>query len=313
MADVTQTIEGSGPLPMFHRTVPLVWQTGIGALCGIAALLAAQLPAWPADALWRLMPIELLAVIVAGCAAGLFASLTATAIILVYYIRVFSTAAPSMLTHDMAWLPLLAIVMVATAGITGWLRDSLGRTERELSGTRTLLQGTNHRLEAALEADRKRAYYDPLTDLPSRRLVTDRFIQVVSQARRGETLLALLLLDLNRFKEVNETFGHDVGDEVLRQVGQRLSGVMRREDTVGRLDGNTFIVLLTGLAEEGGVTVATQKIAGTLAPPFAVGTPPRQIHISASLGGALFPADGEDWESLYRYAEESLHLAKRPA
>jgi len=98
---------------------------------------------------------------------------------------------------------------------------------------------------------------------------------------------------------------------VLRQVGQRLLGVMRREDTVGRLDSDTFVVLLTGVTEPAGVATAAQKIADALEEPFVAGNPPGEIVLSARLGAAIYPQDGEDWESLYHFAEEAIMLAKR--
>ena len=309
-----QAAEGSAGgirLSVLHRVIPLPWQIGAGVLSAIVALLAVHVLGRPSAAVWQPMPINLLAIAGAACGAGLYAGLSAATLILLYYAELFSTAAPATPTHDMAWLPLLALVAFGIAIMAGWLRASLSRMERELSGTQALLQGANRRLASAQEAERLRSYYDHTTDLPTRRLVIDRFSQVVSQARRKDVQTALLLLDLNKFKEVNDAVGHDAGDEVLRQIGQRLTAVMRREDTVGRLDSDTFVILLTNVAEHAAVTIAAQKITQALEAPFPVGNPVHQVHVSASLGAAIFPHDGEDWEGLYRFAEESMHLAKR--
>ncbi len=310
MEQATDRIDIDGLPTVLHRAVPVAWQIGIGLLAAVLALVAVRVPSWPAGALWRLMPLNLLAVTAAAAGAGVYAGLVAAGLFLLFYLKLFATGG---LHGDLVWLPLLAVVTLGTAAITGWLRASIGRLERELSGTRTLLQGSHRRLAAAQDAERLRAYYDRVTDLPSRRMVIDRFSQVVAQARRSDKRVALLLLDLTRFKEVNDSVGHDAGDEVLRQIGQRLSAVMRREDTVGQLDSDTFVVLLTGLAGEASVTTAAHKVAEALEAPFTAGTPPREIHVSASLGAAIYPQDGEDWESLYRFAEESMWLAKRPA
>lgn len=310
MQQATDRVDIGGLPTVLHRAVPVLWQISVGLLAAVLALVAVRVPSWPAGTLWRLMPVNLLAVTAAAAGAGVYAGLIAAGLFLLFYLKLFATGG---LQGDLVWLPLLAVATLGTAVMTGWLRGSLGRLERELSGTRTLLQGANRRLEAAQEAERLRAYYDRITDLPSRRMVIDRFSQVMSQARRSDKLVALLLLDLTRFKEVNDSVGHDAGDEVLRQIGQRLSTVMRREDTVGRLDSDTFVVLLTGLSGEASVTIAAQKVAEALEAPFVAGTPPRDIHISASMGAAMYPQDGRDWESLYRFAEESMWLAKRPA
>lgn len=311
MGDTERQADGSDRLSLWRRALSVPGQIGAGIVLAALAALAAYLPGWPATATWQLMPLNLLAVTVAAC-MGLWAGLTAAAIILAGYLARF-VIAPTPSGHDLAWLPLLAVAAFGIAVIAGWLRHSFNQLERELGGTRAMLQGANRRLASAQETERLRSYYDHLTDLPSRRMVIDRFSQILSQARRSDTLIALLLLDLNRFKEVNDSVGHDAGDEVLRQIGQRLVGVMRREDTVGRLDSDTFVVLLTGLTEAVGVTTAAQKVADALEEPFTAGTPPREIFVSASLGAAIYPQDGHDWESLYHFAEESMWLAKRPA
>ena len=293
MDQADQQTDRGDRLSLLHRPVPVPWQIGAGIVLAAIALMAVRLPGWPEAATWRLMPVNLLAVTVAAAGAGTYAGLAATIVILLFYLQRFAVIPATPVVHDLAWLPLLAVVTLGIAVTTGWLRRSLGRLEHELDGTRTMLQGANRRLAAALESERLRSYYDHLTDLPSRRMVIDRFSQIVSQARRSDSLLALLLLDLNRFKEVNDSVGHDAGDEMLRQIGQRLAGVMRREDTVGRLDSDTFVVLLTGITEVGGVTTAAQKVADALEEPFTAGTPPREIFISASLGAAIYPQDGQ--------------------
>lgn len=300
-------------LNLLHRTLPVPAQIGIGVAVAALTLLAVTRPSWPMVATWRLMPLDLLAVAAAAVGAGLYAGLTAGLIIPLYYLWRFATAVVAgPAVHDLAWLPLLAVASIGIALLGGWPRHLLTTLEDELSGTRRLLEGANRRVANALEAERLRSYYDHVTDLPSRRMVIDRFSQGLSQARRGNTLLAVLLLDLNNFHEVNDRAGHDAGDEVLRQVGQRLLGVMRREDTVGRLDSDTFVVLLTGVTELAGVTIAAEKIADALQEPFLAGSPPGEIRLSAHLGAAIYPQDGRDWESLYRFAQEAIVLAKRP-
>lgn len=293
---------------LLRRAMPLPAQIGVGVAAAAVVLFVVRLPYWPADATWRLMLLDLLVVAAVAAGTGLYAGLTAAAFVTLYYLGQFAIEPAR---SDLLWLPLLAATSIGIALLGGWPRRLLKDLEHELNGTRRLLQGANRRLESALETERLRAYYDQVTDLPSRRNVIDRFGQGLSQARRGNTLLALLLLDLDRFREVNDRIGHDAADQVLRQVGQRLLGVTRREDTVGRLDSDTFVVLLTGVTEPSGIATARQKITDALAAPFVLADPPGEIVISACLGTAVYPEDGNDWESLYWFAEEALNLAKR--
>jgi diguanylate cyclase (GGDEF)-like protein len=158
----------------------------------------------------------------------------------------------------------------------------------DLATTRNLLTAANARIECGKEAEATRAYYDPKTELPTRHLVVDRFGQILPQARRTGTYAALVLLDLNKFKEVNQNFGYDTDGEVLRQVSQRLSTVIRRGDTVGRFDGNRFIVLLTALSDSGGIDVAVQKLNDALAEPFTAGRPPGRWDLTMT-GCASIP------------------------
>lgn len=310
MDQADERIDGGERISLLYRSVPAPWQIGVGALVAALVLLVMWLPPWASAATWRLVPFELVAVAAAAGGVGLYAGLTAAVIVLPSAAAGFVTLAPHPVVHDPAWLTLLAVAIFGVALIAGGLRQRLAQMDDELSGTKRLLAGANRRLASALEAERLRSYYDHVTDLPSRRMVIDRFIQGLAQARRSESLLALLLLDLNRFREVNEVIGHDAGDELLRQIGQRLSMVMRREDTVGRLDSDTFVILLTGATDVAGVTAAAQKVADVLEEPFVGGSPLREIFISGSLGAAIYPQDGHDWDSLYRHAEAAVWMAK---
>jgi len=160
----------------------------------------------------------------------------------------------------------------------------------------------------AEEALRRQALHDALTDLPNRTLLQDRLEQAVRVARRDEHSLAFLLLDLDRFKDVNDSFGHLHGDLLLRQVGPRLQGALRASDTVARLGGDEFAVLLpTG--DEASATRAARKILAALDTPFPVEG--EQFHVGASIGIALFPSHGDDAPTLLRRADVAMYLAKR--
>jgi len=152
------------------------------------------------------------------------------------------------------------------------------------------------------------AHYDALTGLPNRVLFDERLQRATEDARRDGAPLALLLLDLDRFKEVNDTRGHPVGDVLLRQVADRLRGAVRATDSVARLGGDEFTVLLPGADAVGAARVA-RDIGAAFAAPFAVGN--QAFHIGGSVGIALCPAHGADGTTLLRHADVAMYAAKR--
>jgi diguanylate cyclase (GGDEF)-like protein/PAS domain S-box-containing protein len=154
-----------------------------------------------------------------------------------------------------------------------------------------------------------RALHDPLTDLPNRVLFRDRLEQALRLARRGKEGLALMLLDLDGFKDVNDTHGHHVGDLVLIEVAGRLLHSVRVSDTVGRLGGDEFAVLLPEVSDEVGVSRATAQILERLQMPIEVGG--HQSRVGASIGVALYPANGSDVEALLAAADAAMYEAKR--
>ncbi len=152
------------------------------------------------------------------------------------------------------------------------------------------------------------ALYDPLTGLPNRSLLQDRLEQAIAHSRRSKRPFGVALMDLNRFKEVNDTLGHNVGDELLREVGRRLRNLVRADDTVARMGGDEFVVILQGMGEAG-ISSFVHKLQTALEPVFFWEN--QSIHISASTGIALFPLHAEDASSLIRYADIAMYQAKR--
>ncbi|MEA2641439.1 MAG: hypothetical protein QOF51_2833 [Chloroflexota bacterium] len=165
--------------------------------------------------------------------------------------------------------------------------------------------GRRREMEAALEYQ---ALHDSLTELPNRSLLLDRLAQGILFAKRQHGSLALLLMDLDRFKEVNDTFGHLRGDILLRRVARRLEGSLRASDTVARLGGDEFAVILPSVDTEGGLTAA-RKLVEVLDEPFEVDEQP--LEVRASVGVAMYPTHGEDAESLLRSADVAMYVAKR--
>lgn len=156
---------------------------------------------------------------------------------------------------------------------------------------------------------RHQALYDPLTDLPNRALVLDRAEQMIQRATRQPLLIGALFIDLDNFKEVNDTFGHEVGDELLRAVGSRLSGALRVSDSVGRLGGDEFVVLVEGEVGGIGPELVAEKLLASFSQPFSLdGSSIGPLSIGASIGVALGPRDGAT--ELLRDADVALYEAK---
>lgn len=158
---------------------------------------------------------------------------------------------------------------------------------------------------AALEFQ---ATHDPLTGLPNRTLFFDRLNHTFLAAQREKVSFALLSIDLNRFKEINDTLGHHFGDLLLQQVGSRLSGSLRLSDTVARIGGDEFALILPGVEIEGGV-LAAQKIQKALRP--SIQMEGYSVSIGASIGIALFPEHGTETEILMRRADAAMYAAKQ--
>ncbi|MGE0082266.1 MAG: putative bifunctional diguanylate cyclase/phosphodiesterase, partial [Thiohalomonadaceae bacterium] len=152
------------------------------------------------------------------------------------------------------------------------------------------------------------AYFDSLTNLPNRMLFQDRLHQALTQAQRHGELVGVLLIDLDRFKVINDTKGHAFGDLLLRHVAQRLRGALREEDTVARLGGDEFAVIVPGLRDAEDATLVAQKVLGLFGPAFAIDG--EEFYTAASIGLSLFPVDAREAEMLIANADAALFRAK---
>lgn len=157
------------------------------------------------------------------------------------------------------------------------------------------------------------AYHDDLTDLANRRLLHDRLYQSIAACKRHNEFGAVLLLDLDRFKDLNDSLGHSVGDEILRQVSSRLKVMIRDEDTVARLGGDEFVVVLSSVGEDIStiglnVQAIAEKIRISLSQPYKLKE--GQCHINVSIGISLFPEASEDIEDILKHADTALYRAK---
>lgn len=154
------------------------------------------------------------------------------------------------------------------------------------------------------------AYHDPLTQLPNRLLLRDRFEQTKCSIARedGESWLAMLYLDLDQFKNINDTLGHVVGDQLLSGVAERLKQCVRDTDTISRLGGDEFVVLLTDVGDLGIVSVVAEKILGRLEDPFSING--HMLNTSFSIGIGIYPDDGDDFDTLMKVADTAMYYAK---
>ncbi len=152
------------------------------------------------------------------------------------------------------------------------------------------------------------AHHDPLTDLPNRVLFNMRLTHALSHARRSGQRVGVLFLDLDRFKDVNDTLGHPVGDALLQQVAQRFQQRMRETDTIARTGGDEFIVVAEDVEASGGLAQVAQKLLDVFQETFRVGG--ADIHLGASIGISLFPDDGDDAETLVKNVDIAMYRAK---
>jgi diguanylate cyclase (GGDEF)-like protein len=168
------------------------------------------------------------------------------------------------------------------------------------------------RTEAAEQVTGEMAYraqHDCLTGLPNRALLLDRLEQALAFARRNGQRVALMFLDLDHFKQVNDTFGHPVGDRLLQSTARRLQGSVRLSDTVCRQGGDEFVLLLPDVPAAADAALSARKLVAAMAPPHRIGG--HRIDITLSLGISLYPDDAADAETLLRHADIAMYHAKR--
>jgi len=155
------------------------------------------------------------------------------------------------------------------------------------------------------------ANYDQLTMLPNRHLFKDRLDQAIRKFYHARSSLSVLFLDLDHFKDINDTLGHALGDKLLKEVGQRIRSCINETDTVARLGGDEFAVILASAGYKSYIEMVVQRIAQELSKPFKLNQDQIDYHISASIGIVLYPEDGTDAESLMKHADQAMYAAKQ--
>ena len=181
------------------------------------------------------------------------------------------------------------------------------RTEELARANHKLKQEVDERLQAE-ERARHLSLHDALTGLPNRRLLQDRLAQSMAQARREGWQVAVMYLDLDRFKNINDTLGHAVGDDVLREMARRLTATLRDSDTVSRVGGDEFVIVLPHAQVETDIAPIAAKLMAQLSEPCKISD--RELRVTPSIGVSVFPDDGDDPVKLLSYADAAMYHAK---
>lgn len=194
--------------------------------------------------------------------------------------------------------------------------EKLTVVNRALEGEVRERDMVDHQMAAAIEQEegaRYAALHDVLTGLPNRTLFNDRLEHGIAQAKRHGWTLAMMFVDLDQFKRINDTYGHDAGDFVLRTTAQRLKESTRSDDTVGRQGGDEFLYLLTQIHDEKDIAMIAEKVIQTIQVPCNVRIRDLNINpsIRASIGISLFPKHGTTADMLIRRADEAMYRAKQ--
>lgn len=193
---------------------------------------------------------------------------------------------------------LISLIALSVLALLGRLSGKLRKTQ-----ARVLEERLSHARRAEYLA-----FHDNLTDLPNRAFFSHLLTKCMQQARRYNKPLALLFLDLDRFKAINDSLGHDAGDALLQEVSRRLGRAVRESDTVARLGGDEFVVLLPEITEPSQITQVANKILAAVSTPFTlVG---QEFRITVSIGIARYPVDGEDEQTLMKHADVAMYHAK---
>ncbi len=190
---------------------------------------------------------------------------------------------------------------------TEWYNTPLVDSDNKVIGVASLVQDVTERMNTE-RTIHYMAHHDALTGLPNRRLMQDRLNQAIMQARRQQRHVALMFLDLDRFKLVNDTLGHETGDHVLRDVSKRLLTAVRDGDTVSREGGDEFIIILSDLDKPESAQLVAAKIMAELGKPIEIGG--HELTVTASIGISHFPNDATDVQQLLKHADSAMYQAK---
>lgn len=171
------------------------------------------------------------------------------------------------------------------------------------------LEQSNAELAGANSALKYSAHYDPLTGLPNRYLLADRMQQAITKSVRNETFVAVAFIDVDGFKAVNDSYGHDVGDELLKRIASELKSTLREGDTLSRIGGDEFVAILDNLSEPSESKEILSRMLEAVRQPLTVSA--KDVHVSASIGLTIYPIDSDDPDHLLRHADQAMYVAKQ--
>jgi diguanylate cyclase len=203
----------------------------------------------------------------------------------------------------------IEVLQCANALTRKWENERTLR--RQVEHLEHVVEARTQGLEAANKQLRHLASHDALTGLPNRVLLDDRLSQAIGHAKRDGTGFAVAMFDLDRFKIVNDSFGHRAGDELIKEVAHRLAGIARSTDTVGRLGGDEFLFIMVRVARREDAELVAGRAVEALRRPIRLRGVNVDIHTSASIGIAMFPEDGESVETLIANADAAMYCAKQ--
>ena len=168
---------------------------------------------------------------------------------------------------------------------------------------------TEEELEKALAKVSTLANHDPLTGLPNLRLAKENLTNSISLSKRRSWTTAVMFIDLDDFKRVNDLHGHDFGDKVLKKVADKLVGSLRQSESVARIGGDEFLIILTDIGHRSNIAKVAEKIILNISEPFLQDD--QEIHVGASIGIAIFPEDGDNSKILLKKADDAMYFSKR--
>ncbi len=197
---------------------------------------------------------------------------------------------------------------VATRDEIGMLTEAFNRMTNDLQVTRNELLNESKKENEAAKQIEYLAFHDKLTGLPNRSLFSQTLEQEMKEARLRQAQLAVLFVDLDRFKNINDTLGHTAGDTLIKEMSARLCACVGEQDSVARLGGDEFVIMATSVADSDEVAVVAQKILAAVSRPFQLHD--HQFHLTASVGISVFPADGDDERLLMKNADIAMYQAK---
>lgn len=249
--------------------------------------------------------IGLVLIMMYGYFAGLrfIHALFASIVVALSYILAISTNQSSYGLNHLIHLPLLFAAFLVS-GFAGY------SAERQ----RRMLFAQSHSIQEERERQEKLAMHDPLTELPNRNLLEERMERSLARAKRQNNQFAVMFIDLDNFKSVNDNYGHAIGDQVLIAIANRLKKHVRTEDTIARLGGDEFVVLSDHIGDEKDVKIAAIRILADIAEPITLNlreTDTVTINITGSLGISLCPRDGSTLQQLVERADDAMYAVKK--